>query len=169
MAVERITPDHSLWANCAAHLARHNMRDHVIEDDHRLLPGVYLLAAVNADHVIGHIAVRMQRIIIPATAWSGGDTHPLDGPDGRPLREMFVQTFAVDEAYRRQGHGRALQLAALTLAKRLRCYQLRSWSSLDKDANYALKLSLGFAVYPAVQESASGEPISGVYFVKTVS
>ena len=45
---------------------------------------------------------------------------------------------------------------------------MRSWSSLDKPANYALKLSLGFAMHPSVHDAASGYQVSGVYFVKRV-
>jgi GNAT superfamily N-acetyltransferase len=110
----------------------------------------------------------MQVITIPGTEWSGGVDTPLTALDGRPLRELFVQTFAVDDAFRRQGCGRALQVAALELARTLGCYQMRSWSSLDKTANYALKLSLGFTAHPAIYEATGGQKISGVYFMKTV-
>ena len=85
------------------------------------------------------------------------------------MRETFAQTFAVEEVYRRRGHGRALQLEALTLTKDLGAHQMRSWSSLDKQANYALKMNLGFAVCPAVYETDAGLKVSGVYFVKTVA
>lgn len=52
---------------------------------------------------------------------------------------------------------------ALELTCALGACQMRSWSSLDKTANYALKLSLGFAAHPAVQTAGlTGEPISGV-------
>ena len=47
-----------------------------------------------------------------------------------------MQTFAVEPDFRRQGHGRALQLAALDMSARLGCYQMRSWSTVDKQANY---------------------------------
>ena len=45
---------------------------------------------------------------------------------------------------------------------------MRSWSSLDRRENYALKLGMGFAMDPAVHEAAGGQRVSGVYFVKRV-
>lgn len=114
---------------------------------------------------------RLQAIASPETEWSAEhqyDVHLRD-TTGRPYRETFVQAFSVEEPYRRQGHGKSLQLAALDLSRELGAYQMRSWSSLDKRANYALKLSLGFVVHPAVQKSGvTGQLISGVCFVKVV-
>ena len=137
-------------------------------DNGQPAPDVYLLGVMAVEQVIGHISLRVQALVIPPTAWSTGQDHTLRRSTGEPLRETFVNTFAVDETHRRQGCGRALQIAALDLTRELGCYQMRSWSSLDKTANYALKISLGFAVYPAVQETGDGQLISGVYFVKTV-
>jgi GNAT superfamily N-acetyltransferase len=131
-------------------------------------PDVHFLGVIEADQVIGHISVRVQDLVTPLTEWSVGQDHGLRGSAGEPLRETFVNTFAVDETHRRQGFGRALQIAALDLTRELGCYQMRSWSSLDRTANFALKISLGFAVFPAVYTTGSGQPISGAYFVKTV-
>jgi hypothetical protein len=61
-----------------------------------------------------------------------------------------------------------LQEAALDFAKESSCIQMRSWSSLDKPANYQLKISLGFAFHPEVQQTPSGLRVSGGYFVKRV-
>jgi GNAT superfamily N-acetyltransferase len=166
--IDRFTPEHPLWPALLAHLARAEMARWVVTADGLPLPGLCFLGAVGDGQVIGHISLKMQVITIPATEWSGGADIPLTAPDGRPLRELFVQTFAVDDASRRQGCGRALQLAALDLARTSGCYQVRSWSSLDKTANYALKLSLGFAAHPAIYETTGGQPISGVYFIKAV-
>ena len=137
-------------------------------DDGQPTPDVYCLGVMDADQVIGHISARVQDLVIPPTEWSAGRDHGLRGSAGAPLRETFVNTFAVDETRRRQGYVRALQIAALDLTRELGCYQMRSWSSLDKTANFALKISLGFAVFPAVDTTGSGQTISGVYFVKTV-
>jgi GNAT superfamily N-acetyltransferase len=137
-------------------------------DDGQPAPDAYFLGVMDADQVIGHISVRVQNLVIPPTEWSAGQDHGLRGPAGEPLRETFVNTFAVDETHRRQGYGRALQIAALDLTRELGCYQMRSWSSLDKTANFALKISLGFAVFPAVYTTGSGQPISGAYFIRTV-
>jgi GNAT superfamily N-acetyltransferase len=131
-------------------------------DNGQAAPDVYLLGVMAAEQVIGHISLRIQDLIIPSTEWSTGQDHALRRSTGEPLRETFVNTFAVDETHRRQGCGRALQIAALDLTRDLGCYQMRSWSSLDKTAHYALKISLGFAVYPAVYDTGDGHLISGV-------
>ena len=75
-------------------------------------------------------------------------------------------TFGVEAPQRCRGLGRALQEAALEWTRERGCLQMRSWSSIDKPENYTLKLSLGFAMLPAVHDAASGYPVSGVYFVK---
>lgn len=168
MQIESFTPEHPLWPACVAHLERLDMARWVISEDGQPVEGVYFLGAIEGDEVIGHLSIKVQQVVVPATAWSGGAETPLSGPDGAALCETFVQTFGVDESHRRQGYGRALQQAALALTRDLGAYQMRSWSSLDKPANYALKLNLGFAVHPAVYETASGLQISGVYFVKAV-
>jgi GNAT superfamily N-acetyltransferase len=165
--IARFTPSQASWPAYVAHLERHNMARWAL-DDGQPAPDVYLLGAMEADRVIGHISVRVQDLVIPPTEWSAGHDHGLRRSAGEPLRETFVNTFAVDETHRRQGYGRALQIAALDLTRELGCYQMRSWSSLDKTANYALKISLGFAVFPAVYTTGSGQLISGAYFVKTV-
>lgn len=175
MAIERISPDHPLWANFCAHLTRHDMARWVLKPNLpgtdtscQPLPALYFLATVECDNVIGHIALKMQHIALP-TANNEPPSSPLMTRDQCPIRELFVQTFAVDDKFRNQGRGRMLQLAALDLCRRLGCYQLRSWSSADKLANYTLKLSLGFAIHPAIQETPDGQQISGVYFVRTVT
>jgi GNAT superfamily N-acetyltransferase len=112
--------------------------------------------------VVGHISLRRQAITIPAVP---GQAATGINRQGQPLEELFVQTFAVDEAYRRRGYGRVLQISAVELARDAGCYQMRSWSSLDHEENYALKLSLGFAICPAVYVTESGASINGVYFV----
>lgn len=136
--------------------------------DEQPQPNTHILGAIIDNRVIGHIALEQRPLEIPASAWSKHQTAPIMRADGTPLSETFVSAFGVEMAHRRQGYGRALQQAALAHTKSLGCYQMRSWSSLDKPANYALKLSLNFAIYPAIQASHSGEPISGVYFIKTV-
>ena len=165
--VERIEPGHVLWEALRAHLARVDMESWVIDKAGRPVPDVYFLGVVDNEYVVGHISIKLQDIIIPATEWGGGIERPLT-KDDRRLTETFVQTFAVDEAHRRRGHGRILQLAALDLTKEIGAYQMRSWSSLDKLGNYMLKLNLGFAAHPAIYETATGLRVSGVYFVKVV-
>ena len=44
---------------------------------------------------------------------------------------------------------------------------MRSWSSLDKPANYALKLALGFAVHPGYDYVARLDKwVPGAFFIK---
>ncbi len=166
---EQFAPEHPLWAEYVAHLERVNMAQWIMDENGQPLPNVYFSGIRDGDNVVGHISVRVQDIVSPATEWSNGKEVPILGADGKNLRETFVQTFGVEETHRRRGYGRALQLAALKLTKELGCCQIRSWSSADKKANYSLKLNLGFAVHPATSISGlTGELISGVYFVKTV-
>jgi GNAT superfamily N-acetyltransferase len=129
-------------------------------------PDIYYIAAEDREQVIGNITLKAQAIRMPAA--NGGIGQPVCGADGRPLCELFVQTFSVEDEYRRQGHGRALQTAALALAHKLNCHQVRSWSSADRVANHALKVEMGFAIHPGTFRTAAGQEISGVYFVKAV-
>ncbi len=173
MLIAQLTAAHSAWTACVAHLQRVNMARWVLDDQQHLLPDHYLLGVIRDEVVIGHITLKKQPISAPETPWSIEHDHArtLTTPrvDG-PLTEMFVATFAVDVDHRRQGYGRMLQLAALGLTRELGCYQMRSWSSLDARANYALKLSLGFAAHPEIQIAAGTDlAISGYYFVKTVA
>lgn len=169
MPILKLTPVHDLWLACFAHLERIDMLRWVIDERGLLHKGLHLLSAIEEGQVVGHLSLRRQPIVAPATVWSGGVETPIVRSDGTPLEELFVYTFAVDEDFRRRGIGRALQLAGLELARELGCYQVRSWSSLDKTANYALKIGLGFAMHPAVYTTESGISVSGVYFIKTVA
>lgn len=194
--IERFTPDHAQWSALADHLDRCGMHRWIVDDQGSPLPDVWMLGALltsteasgaasdttggatgeersgpGAPRVVGHIAVQVQQVIIPPSELSRGQPVPLANPfdEGkRPLLETYVMTFAVDDDYRRQGIGSALQCAALELTRELGGYQMRSWSSVDKTANYALKLRLGFAAHPAIQTAYNGNAVSGVYFVKLV-
>lgn len=157
-------PAHPHWSATLAHLERHGLTRHALRDG-QPKPDTTYLGALCADSVVGHIAIKRQPLVVPASPFTGSVPQPLTDAHGRPLYEAFVQTFAVDEALRRQGIGRALQHAALATAREQGCVQLRSWSSADRPANYALKVSMGFAVVPALYPMPGGDPISGVYFV----
>lgn len=166
MQITRFPFPNPHWSSLVAHLEAQNMKRWVLDDSGHPLRDVYFIVAIDEDAVVGHIAVKSQPIIIPAT--DGGQDTAVTDSTGAPLHETFVQTFAVEPRYRRQGCGRALQVAALDLTAQLNCYQMRSWSSVDKDANYTLKLSLGFAFHPAIDETPTGLKVRGGYFVKTV-
>jgi GNAT superfamily N-acetyltransferase len=163
--VHQFTPERANWSLYCDHLNRLGMLHAATRDGapraHTVYLGIQIAAAV-----AGHISIRQQPLTIPASSLTGGDALPLTGAAGEPLSEAFVQSFGVEEPQRRRGIGRALQQAALAQAHALGCWQLRSWSSADRDANYALKISLGFAVVPALYPLPGGAPISGVYFVK---
>lgn len=165
----RFEPGGDGWAGYVEHLRRVDQARWVVDDEGRPLGGdLIFLGVVAGDRVVANLALKEQVVTAPATEWSGGVDTPLHASDGTDLRETFVQTFCVEEAHRRAGLGRALQEAALALTRERGCVQMRSWSSLDKPANYALKLSLGFAMLPAVHDAAAGYQVSGVYFVKRV-
>ena len=168
MEIQRIDPGHDPWDAYVAHLQRTDQARWVLDAAGRPAEPYLFLGAVVAGDVVGDLSLRVQPLLVPATEWSGGVERTLESHDGIPLTEAYVQTFHVDAAHRRRGIGRALQAAALTWAAEEGCLQLRSWSSLDRPANYALKLSMGFVLHPAIHDAAAGYPVSGVYFVKRV-
>jgi len=143
------------------------MTRHALAKGQPIAEGVYLLAR-EGEAIIGHISLKVQPLIAPATEWSQNRELPLTDAQGQPLHETYVQTFAVEAGFRRRGYGRALQEAALEATKALGCYQMRSWSSTDKPANYALKLAMGFAAHPTTFALPDGRLISGVYFIQRV-
>lgn len=168
--IEHIRPDSPRWPELLAHLDRVEQRRHAFADDGSMRPDSHFLAVVIDGRVVGNIGVNRQELDVPATSTSAGHDLTLRNAAGGPLRELYVQSFAVEPKHRRRGYGRALQLAALELARELGCYQLRSWSAVDRPENYALKLSLGFAAHPAIHHSATtGLDYSGVYFIRTVT
>jgi GNAT superfamily N-acetyltransferase len=115
-----------------------------------------LLGAFIADRCIGFLRFTIQVI--------GRDVHrpPIHSANGQPLREGFVEAFAVVPSERRQGIGQQLQEHALALCIQRGCYQVRSRSPITSQENYALKLKMGYAVHP------SGENDS-YYFIKTLT
>jgi GNAT superfamily N-acetyltransferase len=130
----------------------------------------FAFGAFDEAELVGHVSVKVQPITVP----TGVPVPVLDltvktfrEAAGGDLLEGFVQSFAVEEAHRRRGLGRRLQLAALAECRRRGFLQMRSWSSLDKPANYALKLALGFAVHPGYDYVARlGKWVPGVFFVE---
>lgn len=167
MSIEAFTPAHPRWPAYVDHLTRTHMERWTLDADGMPLPNLHYLGAISNEGVVGSLTLLVQDILLPAGA-AQQQPPVLTGPDGMALRETFVQTYVVEPNYRRHGFGRALQIAAIKLTRQWGCYQMRSWSSADKNMNYALKLELGFAALPAIQTSTDGEPISGVHFIKTV-
>ena len=169
MTIIRLTPDRPEWPAFVAHLEACNDAQWVLDESGLPLEdNLVFFAALEDGEAVGSLSLIRQEITIPETEWAGDRDRVLRDEHQNPLFEILVQTFRVNEAHRRRGYGRALQEAALSYAKESGCMQMRSWSSLDKKANYALKLSLGFGFHPEVQLTAAGLRVSGGYFVKPV-
>jgi GNAT superfamily N-acetyltransferase len=114
----------------------------------------HLLVALDQGVVAGAIRFAVQPI--------GPEAHcPTLQLDGVPLTEGKIHVFAVRPESRGQGVGTLLQQWAIRRARELGCYQVASYSSYDKEANYHVKLSLGFAAQPEVH----GDNEQGVYFL----
>ena len=114
----------------------------------------HLLVALDAGEVAGAIRFAIQPIGPEARC-------PVLRLDGRPLTEAKIHVFAVRPASRGSGIGRHLQELAIKRARELGCHQVASYSCYDKEANYHIKLSLGFAAQPEVH----GDNEQGVYFL----
>ncbi len=166
MPVERFSVEHPFWDSYLSHLDHMDMARWVLDVDGCAKPDITFLGAIVDEAVAGHITLKVQDVRVPNPHHNEAQTIP--GPDGKPLRETFVYTFAVDANHRRQGHGRALQTAAIALTKAMGCYQIRSWTALDTPVNYATMIALGYAVHPALSTTEHGRAVGGVYFIKTV-
>jgi GNAT superfamily N-acetyltransferase len=167
--VTQFSPDLPGWQAYVTHLNNCNQAQWVLDaDDLPKSDDLVFLGVQDGAVVVASLTLKVQPIVIPATEWAGGVETTLKDAAGEVLNETFVQTFHVDEAYRRRGIGEKLQREGLAYTKKLGCYQMRSWSSLNRDANYRLKLKLGFAAHPEVQQTESGLKVSGIYFSKVV-
>ncbi|MCA9913880.1 MAG: GNAT family N-acetyltransferase [Anaerolineae bacterium] len=162
--VELFTEQHGNWQQYTQHLERVQMARHGLIRGEAIPQAIYL-GVLEDNRVIGHLSLKVQALVVPATEWNHNKEESLLNAAGEALRETFVQTFAVEEAYRRRGMGTALQTAAIEATRASGCYQMRSWSSADRPANYALKLQMGFAVHPTTYALPDGRLISGVYFI----
>ena len=167
--VLRVSPDHVQWPLLVSHLtASGDARWVLVEESLPKGSHLIFLGAVIGERIAGSLTLKIQPVVIPATEWAGERDLSLQDPNGELIYEMFIQTFIVEEGYRRMGIGRALQEEGLKQTKQHGCYQMRSWSSLDKKENYQLKLGMGFGFHPEIQETVSGLKVSGGYFVKVV-
>jgi GNAT superfamily N-acetyltransferase len=114
----------------------------------------YSFVVLVNDQVVGVLRFAVQPI--------GPEAHcPSLSLDNVQLTEAKIHAFAVCPDYRNQGIGTLLQKQAIGRARELGCYQVASYSSYDRAANYHLKLSLGFAVQPEVH----GDNEQGSYFL----
>jgi GNAT superfamily N-acetyltransferase len=169
LQVFHYSPDKPNWQAYVAHLRQSGQGRWVLNRRGKPLSDQIIFLGIEQDNaVVASLTLKVQPVVIPATEWAGGKVTPLTDAEGNELKETFVQTFYTDEPHRRKGMGELLQLEALDATRQLGCYQMRSWSSLDKEPNYRLKLKLGFAAHPAVYETDGGLKVSGIFFVKTV-
>ena len=158
-SIKRITKDCPTWPEFFAHLERTDHLRHV-SDEQGIMSELFFLGAIVNHQVVGHISLKKAVPFVPTVPPT-----PIHLGESTPW-ESFVHTFQVEATHRRQGFGTALQQAAIELGRELGCYQMRSWSSLDKEANYAVKLQLGFAFCPgAYIVPNTGEQIPGGWFV----
>lgn len=156
----RLDPNHLLWPELVAHLQRSDQLRHV-SDKRGIRPEILFVGVTKGGAIVGHISLQKLVLLVP----SEPPTHLTQA--GAGLYESYVQTFLVEEGERGRGLGIALQLAALDWSRELGCYQMRSWSSLDKLSNYGLKLKLGFVFCPGVHVvQTTGQRIPGGWFVK---
>ena len=114
----------------------------------------HLLVALDDGEVAGAIRFAVQPIGPEARC-------PVVHLGGIPLTEAKIHVFTVRPASRGRGIGTQLQRRVITRARELGCHQVTSYSCYDKEANYHIKLSLGFAAQPEVH----GDNEQGVYFL----
>jgi GNAT superfamily N-acetyltransferase len=81
---------------------------------------------------------------------------------GEPLREGYVMAFGVVPQHRCQGVGQRVQERAIAVCQQRRCYQIRSRSPTTSYENYALKVKVGYAIYPSDKNNS-------YYFIKTLA
>ncbi len=165
MEIKEAKEGDKCWAAAWSHLQRTHDLKWVTEsgEGEKIRPGINMLVAITeAGRVVGHISFKRRPL-----ALTDERKTPLR-LDGEQLWETYVQTFSVEEDFRRRGLGSALQRAALKKSAELGCHQMRSWSSRDKGGNYQLKLKLGFSLVPAVIKPDSKETVYGGYFVKSL-
>ena len=111
----------------------------------------HILVALSDDQPVGVLRFVVQRL-------GEDEERPPIVFKGETLIEGKVISFGVVPKYRNQGIGRALQERAVELAREKGCYQLRSRSWYQSQANFHLKMSMGSGIQPSLQDDS-------VYFV----
>ncbi len=158
--IEEWTPEHPNWCDLENYAYQHD-QVHGVIDEHGLTPASHYLVAL----VDGDVAALLMFVVQPIGPEM--DCPILTDRDGVELTEAKIRAFHVDTPYRNRGIGTALQRSALTMARDLGCFQVRSRSATARDANYAIKIKLGYACHPAIRTLPSGDE-TGVYWVKRV-
>jgi GNAT superfamily N-acetyltransferase len=114
----------------------------------------HMFVALDAENVCGFLRIVVQNIGLE------DDCDPVVFR-GETLTEAKVLAFGVLPDQRGQGIGQALQVYAIQQARALGCYQMRSHSGGESQANHRLKLAMGSAIFPIVR----GADTAGAYFV----
>ena len=86
---------------------------------------------------------------------------PIVSLSEKPLTEAKINVFVVHADFRGGGLGTQLQKYVIEHARMSGCYQVASYSTYDKVANYHVKLKLGFCVQPEKQSDGT----QGCYFL----
>ena len=154
-SIEEWDETHPRWQEFSACLesAAPEQAQFVFGDYYRAYKS-YLYVALQSDGVVGFIRFADQPIGPEAK-------FPILYLDDVQLTEAKIHAFAVRDDARGQGIGTALQRQTIQRAKALGCYQVASYSSYGRGANYHIKLSLGFAAQPEVH----GDNYQGVFFI----
>ena len=114
----------------------------------------HMLVALQSGRVVGYLRYVVQAIGVE-------EDEPAVTLRDQELTEGKVIAFGVKVERRRQGIGRRLQSRLIDECKAKRCFQIRSHSSPENQANHALKLSMGFAMHVLVREQGK----AGAYFL----
>ncbi len=153
LAILEISDDSQLWQQVWPVVEALGQQDYVqVQAGH--FRSSHLLAALVNRRPAGFLRFVVQRL--------GED-------EGRPpiefrdqvLYEAKIIAFGVLPEERNQGIGRSLQQEAMRRAEALNCCQVRSRSAYGNDANYHLKISLGFGIQPSLENDS-------VYFIKAL-
>jgi GNAT superfamily N-acetyltransferase len=155
--IQQINKNDKYWQSFIMHLKEAKMLEHINLES----PEYLYIVKIVENEVIGHITLIKKILEVPLLK-----REPIRHKENE-LFEYFVQTFYVSENYRRNGYGKQLQNKAYELSCIKGAYQMRSWSSYDKSANYQLKIELGFTMHPGhTYISKTNQYIPGVYFIK---
>ena len=114
----------------------------------------HLLAALVDEQPVGFLRFVVQRL-------GEDEERPPIVFRGQTLCEAKIIAFGVLPQERNREIGRSLQREAMKRAQELNCCQVRSRSAYGKDANFHLKISLGFGIQPSLENDS-------VYFVKSL-
>ena len=153
LAIAEIAEDAPLWPQVWSVVELLNQERYVqVQAEH--FRSSHLLVALLDERPIGFLRFVVQRL-------GEDEERPPIVFRGRTLYEAKIIAFGVLPQERNRGFGRSLQLAAMGRAQELNCCQVRSRSAYGKDANFHLKISLGFGIQPSLENDS-------VYFIKSL-